>query len=289
MIWKQLNQKMNSFSPDEGRVADFLRKNTADFSILPREVLEGKLHLLGEVFESFSQKMGYSGFEELQKWLQDSRGLSFEPMRKIVGSELGSFSRNKQMQLLFENEVQNLRKTLEDVDMASVLSFLELVKKCTRVFVAGFGVSRQLAQMMRYGLKNVISQPVTIISGSISDFIADLTEFQPQQSMILFAFPPYSKESYFLSRFVKERGGDLLLFSDSKECPFAAQADALLVCANHSLLFQNSWVPPMALSQVLISMLVLDRKMEGLKNIRDIYSNEKEGYTMMGEVGEEFH
>ena len=230
----------------------------------------------------FARGIGLEGYSDLKRELQAEIRRKLSPYDKIGLSELNTLPRETRLRKMFRNELNNLRVTLDGLNPEVLERIAAGICAARRVFVSGFGVSRQLARIFEYSLLSTLSKDVVVISGSVSDYSPHLKSFGASDIAILMTFPPYSAEGGHVASIAKERGGRLYLFTDSASCPSYPLANAVVTCENNSLLMTNSFVGLVAVLQILVNMICLEDKDTSIKERSVVRELESQGYGFLG-------
>jgi len=228
----------------------------------------------------FSKSLGYSGYQDFRKELQEEIQHRIQPYEKVSLSRLGAIPEEKQLQKLIQNEYNNLRTTLNSLNLKDLETMIQDVKNAHRIFITGFGITRYFAQILQAAFLASQEKDVFVITGSISDYSSLLKSFGSKDIMFLMTFPPYSAEVLHVASITKEQRGYLCLFTDSASCPVFSQADIVIKSSTNSLLMSNSFVGLLSTIQVFIHMLLLSGG-NGEDNIRSSLEMQKRGYTMI--------
>lgn len=230
----------------------------------------------------FAKSLGEDGYQSFKREIQDDIKHRLSPYEKITFTNLDTFPREKQRQKFCDNEVSNLRRTLDKLDVNTLDRLVAAMKSARRIFVAGFGLSRYFIGSFKYSLLATLDKDIIEITGSVSDYAPDLKSFKSADCLVFMTFPPYSAEGEHLASLVKERGGTFILFTDSAACPVYSYADIVVRCENNSLLLHNSYVGGLAVLQILANMLSLEGKSASAEGRREVNAIQAEGYKAIG-------
>ncbi len=228
----------------------------------------------------FAKKLGYSGYQSFKKALQEEIHHKLQPYEKVSLSRLGELPEEQRLQKLIQNEYNNLRNTLNALELSQLELVVDALKKCRSIYIAGFGITRHFAQILQTTLLYGQAKDVFCISGSISDFYPQLRNFTSDDLMFILTFPPYSAEILEVANVVKKQKGKLCLFTDSANCPIYSDADIIIKCVTNSLLMSNSFVGVISAIHIIIHMLLLSLE-ECKETIRAGIEMEQEGYSLI--------
>ncbi len=278
MIIEKILRDLEEMSPVNQKIAKYVLENKDHMGFLTVTQIQERLKVSRASVVRFARQIGYNGFLEMKKSIQKEIRDKLDPYKKIDITRLDVLSKKNQFENLVDNEINNIKKTIEKTEIEGLIKSIELIENAEKIFISGFGLSKCLSGSLTYALTNVLFKPVQLITGSFSDFIPSIKLLDQKSCMIIITFPPYSKETLYISKNAKEKEASQILITDSKACTIYKNADAAILCESNSLVLNNSLVSPIAMSQILINMLVLDSKKEGRKNLGKVAETEYEAY-----------
>ncbi len=229
----------------------------------------------------FAKSLGFDGYQEFKKEIQNEMRHRLNPYDKIALSELGTLTEEKRLHKLLQNEYNNLRSTFAHIEIKDLKDIAEGIRTARKVYVSGFGATSHIVKIFEYTLMSSLDRDVAVISGSVSDYAPILKSFEAEDTMVLMTFPPYSVEVRHVARIAKERKGRLYLFTDSAACPVYPLADRVIRCTTNSLLLSNSFVGLVSVLHVLTQMLYLEEKNLAVESRQKTITMQEVGYAMM--------
>ncbi len=267
------------------KIGSYILDNENNVAFSSIYTLSHDLDVSTSTLVRFAKSLGYSGYQDFKKKLQEEIQHKLQPYEKVSLSKLGELSEEQRLQKLIQNEYGNLRETLSALRLSDIESIIHILKKCEHIYIAGFGITRHFAQILQTTLLSSQTKDVFLITGSISDYYPQLKNFSSNDAMFILTFPPYSSEVLHVTEVVKKRKGTLCLFTDSANCPIYSDADIIFKCITNSLLMANSFVGLVSTIHILIHVLLLS--LEGCKEyIREGIEMEKEGYDLIARTRE---
>ena len=255
----------------------------------PQSVVFSSIQSLGEtigVSEAtivrFTRSLGYGGFTDFKREIQESIKLQLNPYEKIALGELHALTQDSQIRRLFDYELENLKKTFHDLDESVLEAVVEAMRRASRIYMCGFGVSRHIVDMYQFLFSANTDRIFHAITGSVADYIPRLSTFGKGDVLVALTMPPYSKEVEQVAEFARARKGRVFLITDSPRCPAYAIAEGTIFIANTSLLFTNSYVGHIAVLQTLMNLLLLSESRQAVKRMKHISDLEAQGYKDLG-------
>jgi len=229
----------------------------------------------------YTQALGFSGYKQFKETVQEELRTKLKPDSNVVLNELDVLPIKKKLQKLADNEIQNLSKTLKGLSVQSLSRMVQGVLQSERIFVSGFGVSKNIMQIFEYALVSMQIKEVHSITGSISDYSARLASMNSADCLFIMTMPPYSPEALQVANAAHARKVKVYLFTDSAACPIYPIADSVACSANNSLLLTNSFVGMVAVIQVFINMLLLGSDENLIPHMKAVVATEREGYAWL--------
>lgn len=278
MVIDKIASLMRTFSPVNKKIASYVISNKQDIGFASVLTLSEKVNVSKASIVRFAQALGFSGFNQFKKAIQEELKKQLSPYSNILFNDLDMLSREKQLKKLVANEIINLKKTLDDLDILVLVKIVELMGKAGKIFVSGFGGSGPVAQKFIHSLRIITDKRIESITGALSDFSPALSSITEDDVVFILTLPAYSPEIFYLAEYVKKNKGILCLLTDSAECPLYEMADAVLMCERNSLTLANSYVGITALHQIITNMYFLYSKEEGVSSVKTIRDMEYNGY-----------
>ncbi len=278
MVTEIVLEHIKEMTPVNKKIANYLLDSKQEFGLSTVEEISKKISVSRASLVRFSKIIGFSGFYEMKRAIQDEIREKLNPYEKIKATKLDKLTEERQFEIFSQNEFRNIKHTLKEVTQENLIYFINKVNSAKDIYVSGFGLSKFLSSLLSYGLNNLLQKPVLKINGAISDFVFMLNKVTKDSCVINYSFPPYSKESLYVSKVVKKKKCEQILFTDSKKCPIFIESKCAFICKNESSVLSNSLSSPIILSQVLLQMIVLMGKEEKESYLTQVYKNELEAY-----------
>lgn len=205
----------------------------------------------------FIRKLGFKGYSEFRAEMNKRAA------RQIRQSESGlmpgekyarSLEQLNPSHLLYDVSqytVENLRRSYDQLDQATVDQVVDILLSSDRKYVAGFRGTACCAQYMASKLLFLTPHvvPVTHADATAVENVLDITE---KDCLFLYSFPRYSEINQVLMDIARESGAKIILMTDRRTCPLANKADVVIVAYIDGLGFTNSYVAPLSLSEVIL-------------------------------------
>jgi DNA-binding MurR/RpiR family transcriptional regulator len=281
MVRDSIKDMIGSMSPSYRKIAIYALDNYDAVGFTSVNELSRKIGVSTATLVRFTQFIGFKGYKQFKGAIQEEVKAKLNKDSQVALSQLDLLPTRKQLEKLAENEIGNLEKTLANLDPEDLAAMVSAVTESRRIYVGGFGVSRNIMEIFEYALVSMQVYDVVPVTGSISDYNPRLHSMGPEDSLFVMTMPPYSLEAIQIANFAKKRDTKVFLFSDSPACPIYPLATAAIRCENNSLLLTNSYVGMVAIIQVFVNMILLGSKDNLLAGMQEVKEDERLGYQFM--------
>jgi len=271
-----LETKMPSFSKGQKLIANFLINNYDKAAYMTAS----KLGVLVGVSEStvvrFASELGFDGYPELQKALQDAMRNKLTAVQRIEVS-LDQIKDGEVFRSVLMHDIEHIRHTLEETAMADFDRAVDNIVNAEHVYVMGIRSSAALASFLGYYFKLMLPNVTLVQTGSRSELYEQLMRLNDKDVLIGISFPRYSKQTVHAISYAHNKGAKSIAITDSIESPIAANADNVLVARSDMVSFVDSLVAPLSLINALIVAV-------SIKNKEVVANN----FAMLEEIWEEY-
>jgi DNA-binding MurR/RpiR family transcriptional regulator len=228
----------------------------------------------------FAQRIGYEGFSELR----EAVAVSFQ--RQINRKDLYPLfeKRKAKADLLTEVanvDIKNINDTLNLIERKSFNDVITQILKAERVFTAGLGISYLLAEILAYQLTQV-GVDSSVFKHTHTLFHEQILFMNKKDLLIVFSFPPYSKETVDAAQFANERKIDVISITNKNASPVTYFSRESLIVRSENMLFTNSFAAISVLINAVATACALRKKTKAqrlLKETEDIMVSQNQIIT----------
>jgi DNA-binding MurR/RpiR family transcriptional regulator len=225
MFRERIQAQYNELTPSFRKLADFILENQLDAAFMTATELAQMLDVDAATVVRFAQTLGYSGFRELVKEIQEvvKAELTASYTTSLEGGTDADLFRN-----LLENERHNLK--LAQAQMTEhVNALLPALRDAMRVWVTGQGISRHLAAACVLALREV-GVPAAFFAADPLEAATNLKDLSPADVVLGFAVTGMALDVAGAVEFAREQGAKTFVFSASGVTPAALAAETPIVC-----------------------------------------------------------
>lgn len=202
----------------------------------------------------FACRLGYEGYRDLQKDLQELIKNKLTTIQRIKLIESEYLDKTNTLTKIMQRDMDNIKKTINEIDVETFDKAIDLVVNSKKKYIVGLRSSSFLAGYLGFYL-NFLMDDVHIINSESNDIFEQLLRMKSQDVIIVITFPRYSKRIIDVLDFAKERKTPIITLTDSLISPSAKVADISLIASSEMISFIDSLVGPMSLINSFIIAL----------------------------------
>ncbi len=221
----------------------------------------------------FARALGYKGYPDLQKELQDGIRRKLSPpealeksMAKVRGGDIYS--------KIFENDRENLRKTREFNTNQKIDQAVHDLISARRVGITGFRSSQPIASLL-YLLLSQVRKNCELLEYTLGSLPNQIINYGPSDLFLAVSFPRYSRQTLASLKAAKKCKARTIALTDSPISPIAQFADLVLLMGNKSSTYFNALASAVTLVNCLVAGVSVKNKnsLETLKMVNKMLSN----------------
>ncbi|HCU2973833.1 TPA: MurR/RpiR family transcriptional regulator [Clostridioides difficile] len=216
----------------------------------------------------FANALGYSGYPKLQAALQEliKNKLTTEQRVEMAHDYSDDFAiLNK----VLKSDIDNIRSTLEEIDERAFKEASNKLLRARKIYILGMRSSFVVAQYLGFYL-DIILDNVHIIRMDMGDAFEQIVRINEEDVIVAISFPRYSKKSYQIVNYAKEKGAHVISLTDSLFAPVASLADNTLLVKSNMASFVDSLVPALSISNALAISVGMKEKEDIKQHFDDL-------------------
>lgn len=254
-VLKLFRKKYDFLTPTQKRIASFILNNVDKIVFMNADEISRAINTTPSSIVRFSREIGYSGFTELKKKLQENLMLRINNSSQLVkAKKFASQKMNSLIQNSLRKDIGNINKLVELLNEVSVDKFLGYIINADKIIIIGNRNSFSLAHFLFFKMKKMFSKIhfVNDIDGTIYD---NLIGIGPKDVIVAISFPRYVNSTVNFCKFAKKQGVKIVSITDSEISPLYKISDFCLFCPYEGFTFHNSNVAAMALLNIITGEL----------------------------------
>ena len=276
----RLNQSGKRLSKGQRRIVEYIAAHYDKAVFMTASRLGECVGVSESTVVRFASAMGYEGYPQLQRAMQELVSHRLTPNQRVEMSE--EIVPENAMSHVLKRDMQNLRTTLESMDNTVFEQVVERILSARSVYVMGLRSAAPLAEFMYYYL-NYIFPSVRLVSSGTTDVFDEISKLEGDDVLVGISFPRYSTRTLEAMRYAKRCGAQVISITDGPMSPLTEIADLSLMAHTDMASFVDSLAAPMSVINALLVALGLRRKdalrehfskLEALWDTYEIYAGE---------------
>ena len=265
----EINQK--KMSKGHKKLAQYIAENYDKAAFMTASKLGEKVGVSESTVVRFATEMGFKGYPELQKELQQMIKSKLTAVQRMeVSSTL--IGEHGAIQKVLTGDMELIRDTLENVSESEFSKAVETINNAKRIYILGVRSSAALASFLYFYFNPVFENVVLVDTSSASEMFEQMFRISEDDVCVAISFPRYSKQTINALRFINDRGTKIIALTDSADSPIAEYADTLLVAKSDMVSVVDSLVDPLSLINALIVAVTFSKRDEVYNNFNKLES-----------------
>ena len=279
----RLNKNYNTLSKGQKQLAAYITENYDRAAFITASKMGRIVGVSESTVVRFAYALGYDGYPELQKSLQELIRNKLTSVQRIQLT--GDLQPNDVLRSVLKSDVSNIRATIDLIDNASFNAAINALLEAKKVYIVGLMSAAPLAQFLAYYLGFVMDN-VVMVSGAMGNIYEDLFRISSEDVCIGISFPRYSNRTIDALDFARGKGATIIAITDSVSSPIAEKAEHALIARSDMAGFADSLVAPLSLINAIIVACSLRRReqvsntlsqLEGIWGSHGVYVTKESG------------
>jgi DNA-binding MurR/RpiR family transcriptional regulator len=266
-IKEKIKSNYNSLPKNHRKIAEYFINNFDRIPFLNVQDLSKATGASVASIVRFAQRSGYKGFSELRESIAASlqKGLHNKEIFPLLEKRK---SEDDLLTDVANLDIKNINKTLNLIDRKTFNFVIKKISAAKKVYTAGLGISYLLAEILAYQLTQVGIKS-SVLKHTHTLFHEQILFLTKDDLLIVFSFPPYSKETVDLANFSLERNIDVISISNEAASPISFYTKANLIVESTNLLFTNSFSAISVLINAIATSCAVEDKMRAKKILKE--------------------
>ncbi len=264
---EKIDAAYKKMSKGHKKIAAYITENFDSAAFMTAGKLGAKVGVSESTVVRFADSLGYSGYPELQRELQ-------EMLRsRLTGTQrmelTGQLPNTKLFEKVLKTDINNLKLTLNEFDTQAFEEAVKTIVSAKRVYVMGVRSAHTVAYILGYYLDFILDNVRTVTDAS-SDNIEQLIHLGAGDVFIGISFPRYSKRTVDAMCYAKARGAKCIGITDSAFSPLSEYSHIKMEVHCNTVSFVDSLVAPLSVINALLAAISQEKKEELAGNLTEM-------------------
>lgn len=275
-LFALLRARIPELSKGHRKIAEYILSHYDKAAFMTASKLGESVDVSESTVVRFASELGYDGYPELQKVIQEEMRTRLTAVQRIEVS-FDRFGQDEMFKSVLLHDMERIRRTLEETNPADFSEAIDLIVNANRIYIMGIRSSAALASFLGYYFKLMLPNVTVIETGSRSELYEQLMHMTDKDVLIGISFPRYSKQTVNAITYARNVGAKSIAITDVADSPIATKADKALLAKSDMVSFVDSLVAPLSLINALIVAVSIEKK--------DLVSH---NFEMLDKIWEEY-
>lgn len=250
-VLQTIRAGMDTFSKGQKRIAAFILDNYDRAAFMTAARLGETASVSESTVVRFAAQLGYDGYPEMQKALQELIRGKLTSIQRIQVSR-DQMSGADILGSVMQRDMNSIHNVIEQLDRDAFSRAVDKLLGAEHIYILGVRSSSFLAGYLNFYL-HLLSENVTLVqSNAAGEIFEQLLRIGPGDVMIAISFPRYSKVTMNTVKFAQDRGATIVAITDNELSPVYQMAEAALLAPSEMISFVDSMVAPLSLINALL-------------------------------------
>ncbi|MBI5304481.1 MAG: MurR/RpiR family transcriptional regulator [Chloroflexi bacterium] len=261
------------------KLARYILENGLFVAFASAAELGAKTNLSAATVVRFCQTLGYDGYPDLQSAVRASLPTYIRKVQQIEKGK-GILSKHQAVAQTFDLDLQNLRSTLQNLDLNRFASAVTALAKASDILVIGAGLSAAPALYLAHSLKVMGLDARVVLNGGIP-LALELRHLERTSVLVAISVWRYVAETVAAMERAESVRATRIAITDSIVSPLAQRADYAFQVATDGTAHALSLTSMMSLINAFIASLSFARPKETARALREVDATYRAGKLLM--------
>jgi len=263
-----LEINFETFTNTQKDLTNYLISNINNVAFFTADKIAEKVNSTPSSVIRFAKRIGYRGYPELQKDLQNLIIDKISVVEELeTNKKFDSSKAETTIKLSLKKDFSNLNNLIKEINENSIKKFVNIIISSQKKYIFANRSALSLGHFFFFQLKKMVSG--VFLLSNFDDGIFDmLRELNSEDVILAISFPRFTKLTINFAQYAKKGGAKLISITDKKTSPLHKISDICLFCPYESSAFFNSNVAAMALINAILSEMFNQRHNSTISNLK---------------------
>ena len=250
-VLQMIQSERESFSKGQRRIAQYILDNYDKAAFMTAAKLGKATQVSESTVVRFASQLGYEGYPEMQKALQELvRGRLTSIQRIQVSRE--QMDHQDILGSVMQRDMGSIHTAIDRLDRSAFNSAVDKLLHARHIYILGVRSSAYLAGYLHFYFHLIFPNVTLVQNMAGGEIFEQMVRIGPGDVIVGISFPRYSKLAVSAVEFAHSRGAEVVAITDSKMSPLYKLSDAALLVRSDMISFVDSMTAPLSLLNALI-------------------------------------
>lgn len=265
-IISRINELYSNMSKGHKRIAQYITEHYDQAVFMTAAKLGAELGISESTVVRFAAGIGYEGYPEFQKALEEWVKGQLNSVQKI-GVKYGKSTQSEILTSVLTADMEKIQDTIVNLDPNAFETAVNTILEAKQIYVVGLRSCEPLARFLHFYL-NMIRGDVQLLSTtSVTEMFEQMIRIDEKDAIIGISFPRYSMRTLKAMEFANDRNAKVIAITDNIHSPMNLYSSCNLFARSDMVSIVDSLVAPLSLINALVVALCLKRPEAVKKNL----------------------
>ena len=246
-----LQNNAHTFSKGQRLIAKYITESYDKAAFMTAAKLGKATDVSESTVVRFAAQLGYEGYPEMQKALQELIRGRLTSIQRIQASREQMDSQDI-LGSVMQRDMESIHSAIEGLDRSAFNSAVDKLFKAKHIYILGVRSSAFLAGYLHFYFHMIFPNVTLVQNMAGGEIFEQMVRIGPGDVIIGISFPRYSKLAVSAVEFARSRGAEVVAITDSKMAPLYKAAGTSLLVRSDMISFVDSMAAPLSLLNALI-------------------------------------
>lgn len=268
-IITRINSQFVSMSKSHKRIASYIMDHYEQAVFMTAARLGEELGISESTVVRFASGIGYEGYPEFQKALEEWVKDKLSSVQKI-GVKYGNSTQSEVLNAVLSSDMEKIRDTMENLDEVAFETAVDIILEARAVYIVGIRSCEPLADFLSFYLNMIRGNVWLLRTTSVSEMFEQMIRIDEKDAIIGISFPRYSMRTLKAMEFANDRNARVITITDSVHSPMNLYSSCNLLARSDMVSIVDSLVAPLSVINALVVALCLKRPEEVKHNLETL-------------------
>lgn len=274
-IINKIENKLPILTNSQKKVANFILKNQMQAAFYTVYEMSQAVKVSTTTIVRLAITLGYSGYSNLQKGLQEYLNTTSSPSAKLEMNSKISEAKNDIINDIVQQQLKNINTTYMNLSDTLILQAVKKISAARHIYVFGQRSSYSVSHYLGYNINRILGNCDFIYNGSV-EIIEYLRRISKKDVVIAISFPRYVKQVIRFAEIAHKRNAFVISISEGYLSPLLPFSDISFFSESASKDFHHTMTSSMFIADVIIGVLTSENRSKAKDNLVDSDSISKE-------------
>ena len=268
-IITRINEYYNKMSKGQKAISAFIYDHYDQAVFMTAAKLGDTVGVSESTVVSFASYIGYSGYPEFQKDLEEWVQNKINSVQKI-DAKYGRSTQSEIVTSVLNADIEKITDTIDNLDPAAFETAVDTILGARNIYIMGIRSCAPLADFLHFYLNMIRGNVILLRTTSVSETFEQMIRIDENDAMIGISFPRYSMRTLKAMEFANDRNAKVIAITDTVHSPMNLYSSCNLLARSDMVSIVDSLVAPLSLINALVVAMCLKRPGDVTKNLKEL-------------------